>query len=517
MGPKKLSQARHEQLKLYPFTMEQSWELLNAARLNPAPDPKANRPDTAAKEPLESFSDDHMKQWAPCVALAGGHPSLLLDCYRPMYTTPDPGFQYTTSGAIVSNLQTHHRVLNLVDDVTSAMASEFVYDALTGAMVRESKHATILDAGLAWYLPTDEEEEEEGESYVTAMEGTTNQCQEITQNDDDKGSVDDQKEVKRGAVEEQTKGNTEPSEEPPKPSEGPSIAVSEKKEEAAQEANETSTKPSGKEGGDEAEGKEYAGRKGMVSAPYPYLLELMTRAGGMYGAVARNINAVDKNYRPTKAMEYVATLAVSLHLLNKVDHWVQNINVGTGEAIKKISSANQAFMCVWPSGIEPGTDFGGKEMKRDKNGKEVQEACIGQVKMQEPGADSTQGLAEVMDLAWFIGHSVRSGELQSRVKAFFVSSRKAPRHKKMQGLCHAFRVAMSGQETKDEAKKEAALRYGIKEAKVNITHIIEIFQTRQPSEQFQFTYIGRSIEAKGSNLVVEMKTLLPTGIFTGWH
>lgn len=181
-----------------------------------------------------------------------------------MYAALEPASQPTTVGTIVTLLQDRHQFKKLSGEVTRKMASEFVYDTLTGALVRESNHTTILDAGLAWYLPTDIE--------------------------------------------------------------------------ATEEDN------------DEEMGGEYAGEKGTLSAPFPFLVNLMDKAGEMYEAVARNINALNnKDYHPTKAMEYVATLAVSLHLPRKRDQWVERLLVQTGQANKK-----------QPSSTEPGTDFGGK-------------------------------------------------------------------------------------------------------------------------------------------------------------
>jgi hypothetical protein len=62
MGEDRSTSCRYIPLRLYPFTMEQSWDLLVSAR--------------GCRRKL---STEEIQTWRPCVALAGGHPSLLLD------------------------------------------------------------------------------------------------------------------------------------------------------------------------------------------------------------------------------------------------------------------------------------------------------------------------------------------------------------------------------------------------------------------------------------------------------
>ena len=72
--------------------------------------------------------------------------------------------------------------------------------------------------------------------------------------------------------------------------------------------------------------------------------------------------------------------------------------------------------------------------------------------------------------------------------------------------------------SREEEKKRAATHYGIKEDKVNVSHFIGISRCRTPSERFQFTYVGRSGRGdEASESLVEMKNLLPPGIFAGWY
>ena len=135
-------------------------------------------------------------------------------------------------------------------------------------------------------------------------------------------------------------------------------------------------------------------------------------------------------------MEYIATLALLLKLVGSVEQWVDKLTtVQYGQAIREIEGATAPFMCVWPSPNEPATYFGGKTLCAT-TGKF--KAFYGQVKMQEPGTESTQGLKEVLDLAWFIGRSVAKGNLSLPVHAFFVSSQRAQKDPQMIRLCRAF-------------------------------------------------------------------------------
>ena len=51
---------------------------------------------------------------------------------------------------------------------------------------------------------------------------------------------------------------------------------------------------------------------------------------------------------------------------------------------------------------------------------------LGQVNMKLAGIDTTRGLNEVMEFAWFIGNQVATGNLTLPINAYFVSSRKLP-------------------------------------------------------------------------------------------
>jgi hypothetical protein len=92
--------------------------------------------------------------WFACVALAGGHPSLLLDCFGTLTRTSTPVFHPATVGAAAVKLETNHRVaLPLSDKVTAQRARDFVQDMLTSRVLDEGSHTEILDAGLAWFIP----------------------------------------------------------------------------------------------------------------------------------------------------------------------------------------------------------------------------------------------------------------------------------------------------------------------------------------------------------------------------
>jgi hypothetical protein len=194
----------------------------------------------------------------------------------------------------------------------------------------------------------------------------------------------------------------------------------------------------------------------------------MKEAGGMYNTLASHLNAGQADYTPTKAMEYVVALAVLLKLVGHVDDWVDRAltTVRNGQAINSIEEAESSFMCVWPSAVEPATDFGGRLTCVDG----TMRAIIGQVKMQEPGTVTvtTQRACEVLDFAWFIGRHIDEGKLTLSVHAFFVSSREAQRDSQMISFCHAFRVAMAGDIAAEGAKELASVHNGVTTANTDV-------------------------------------------------
>ena len=137
LGPDNLSTSRYEPLQLFPFTMEQSWDLLIAARKN-----------------RRALTTAEVQNWSPSVALAGGHPSLLLDCYKSLTEIEHPGYEVASVGAVMVAMRTSHRIpTELPAAVTAEKAKAFVQDALTSRELDEGGHLDILGAGLAWFLP----------------------------------------------------------------------------------------------------------------------------------------------------------------------------------------------------------------------------------------------------------------------------------------------------------------------------------------------------------------------------
>jgi hypothetical protein len=145
---------------------------------------------------------------------------------------------------------------------------------------------------------------------------------------------------------------------------------------------------------------------------------------------------------------------------------------------------------VWPCANEKATDFGGKV---NNAGDEPFETFIWQVKMQKDGYETTQHHGEVMELAWFIGKHVASGELTMPVHAVFVSSRRSQNHTNMKRLDHAFRVAMTGTLTEEDAIEKTKVKLSRK--KVDIRHVIQYLNTQEINEdRYKFTYVGRPVD-----------------------
>lgn len=96
--------------------------------------------------------------WTPCVSLAGGHPSLLLDSFSVLLMKDEDAivFQETVVQHATTKMVEHHRVKELSFDdgnVTHIEARNFVLDVLTRRQVQQSEHALLFDMGIAWFLP----------------------------------------------------------------------------------------------------------------------------------------------------------------------------------------------------------------------------------------------------------------------------------------------------------------------------------------------------------------------------
>ena len=399
MGEKTLSKVNYNALNLYPFTLAQSRALLNAER---------------KRNGIEPLSDKQWTGWKACVALAGGHPCLLMDCYRIITAQQTAGAQTATVSHIAVNLMTDKRVTKVKSmSITPEEAKFFVTDVLAKNLVKEEKHARILDAGVAWYAPKLDTENE-----------------------------------------------------------------------------------------------------GFVSAPFPYLLLLMEKAARMYGVVAHQLNPCQKDYEPTKAMEFIAALGVLLQIVGHTEDWVNGIETipKRDMAIRSIRDHPKPFMSVWPCANEKATDFGGKV---NFTGDEPFEAIIGQVKMQKDGHETTQNHGEVMKLAWFIGKHVASGDLTMPVHAVFVSSRRSQKNTNMKSLDYAFRVAMTGCLTEEDAIKETKAE--LSDKKVDIRHVIQHLNTKEiEGDRYKFTYVGRPVDCT-DQVTRGMTELLPSGIFSSWY
>jgi hypothetical protein len=133
-------------------------------------------------------------------------------------------------------------------------------------------------------------------------------------------------------------------------------------------------------------------------------------------------------------------------------------------------------------------------------------AVIGQVNMQETGTETTQKASEVLDFAWFIGEHIAEIGLTLPVHAFFVSSRKAKSDPQMTSLCYAFRVAMAGRITPEDAKNLASVHCRVTIAKTNVTHIIKYLCTLDIDVKYELTYVEAN----------DMSSLVPRGVFAGW-
>ena len=439
IGPDDLSALAYQPLRLYPLTMDQSWDLLNASRREML----KKRNDWHAIQERIQLDKSTIEMWSGCVALAGGHPALLLDSFHAITRTLDPGYNKDTRGHAMGQLVLNHRVEMLsMENIEVELAKSFVGKTLKmqEIMDDDTEFESIFGKGLAWYFPRN-----------------------------------------------------------------------------------SATKA----------------RTGCVSSPFPYLLKLMERAGGVYKIAAHQLDPRNRDFQAAKAMEYIAALSVMLKECCDPDIWVETDikKAKNGKAVLATQSENRPFMSVWPSSIEPGTDFGGKV----RNTTSIMggfTGILGRVKMQEPGIDSEQSLLEVMELAWFIGNQVKEGKLTIPVNAYFISSRRSPGP--LANLVAAFRIAMSGCISKkeaemeakkfDEARKKSAAkkrrangtqkRETRRNSQVDVRIVIEYLATSENSvlnPDYRFAYIGRGLQGMMEEGCVEMSTSLPMGIFASWY
>ena len=104
--------------------------------------------------------------------------------------------------------------------------------------------------------------------------------------------------------------------------------------------------------------------KGIVSTPFSYLMQLMSKAGGVFADVANQLDPKKEKYEPRKAMEYVAALGFLLRHVGSVRDWIGTdlyVREGRGQAFRNIrSSVHDTFMSIWPAANGPATDFCGK-------------------------------------------------------------------------------------------------------------------------------------------------------------
>ena len=108
-----------------------------------------------------------------------------------------------------------------------------------------------------------------------------------------------------------------------------------------------------------------------------------------------------------------------------------------------------------------------------------------------------------------------------------MSSRKAQSQKTLQRLVRAFRVAMSGTITKEEAElrlneeaEEMEVAEGMvedeREEGVDVHLFIGLLNRMTPNDNYKFTYIGPNC-AKQDDSILPLSDLLPEGIFAGWE
>ena len=420
-------------LLLFPFSVEQSIELLRCRRAELSqPSRKRNLDGEEISEEWEEINWDGLKS---IVALAGGHPSLILNCFPALLQPEGVSVQTTSMGSMVSDLMTNNRVRSFGQTVAQLAREakqakqekdkkaieEFLTDCLLCRVVPAEKHEEILRRGAGWFRPT---------------------CDEHT---------------------------------------GERIST-----------------------------------HGLVSTPFPIMVLLM-RACHSFKEIGGALDPRKKDYAPTKAMEFVSALAVLLRRMGSVGLWKTFTTVKAFEAVQ---AESKNFFSVWPISNQAVVDFGGKlgEWK-----------ILGQTKMQEPGKEhTTQSLAEVMEMAWKIGHKVKTKPkpLAGKVHAYWVSSQKAQSQKTLQCLVHAFRVAMSGTITKKEAERrlneeaeEMEVAEGMVEEKrkkaVDVRLFIGLLNRMTPDNNYKFTYIGPNC-AKQDDSILPLRDLLPEGIFAGW-
>ena len=400
-------------LSLPPLTLAQSMEILIWRRANDG-DKNADRIDWNA--------------WENVIALAGGHPGLLVECYTKLTDSSMPVEHNTQNeAAVVVDLASGERIKKFNRSLEALKGKEtgpasmvsFITDCLLLNKVPFGKHGACLRVGLGWFEPESTE-----------------------------------------------------------------------------------------------------GILGLVSCPFPILVSLMAKCDdGKFSAIGRALNPREPGFVTTKAMEYVSALAVLLNRTKSISLWVQ---CPSEDAFKILEKAEEDFFAVWKLENQPVLDFGGL-----LSGWKI----LGQSKMQQAGLQTTQALAEVLDMAWKIGNKVKKEELTGQLHAYWVSSRISQSISQMKNLIPAFRVAMGGKVSKDEAIKTIRTekeRQGIKDAMVTIYDLMALLKKMDTSEDHKFTYVGRIVSGKAGaggkqvkesdckESIIHLSDLFPKGVFAGW-
>ena len=130
-------------LCLYPFSLKQSVDLIDHLRCERVGEAKRNI---------------DLPRWEKVIALAGGHPSLLVGSFHlltnPVIVEHNPTTESAVCIALVTN-EKMQRFEKSIKNLTSEDAADFIKDCLLLRDVKFEKHSKCLNSGIGWFQPNE--------------------------------------------------------------------------------------------------------------------------------------------------------------------------------------------------------------------------------------------------------------------------------------------------------------------------------------------------------------------------
>ena len=130
-------------LCLYPFSLKQSVDLIAHLRCESVGDAEGNI---------------DLPRWEKVIALAGGHPSLLVGSFHLLTNQVIVEHNPTTESAVCMALVANEKMQRFeksIKNLTSEDAADFIQDCLLLRDVKFEKHSKCLNSGIGWFQPNE--------------------------------------------------------------------------------------------------------------------------------------------------------------------------------------------------------------------------------------------------------------------------------------------------------------------------------------------------------------------------